>query len=157
MALGKEIARKKEVLYLNFQPYSGWYQEEENYRGLSELIYYIRQGDQRTGIRAGTICRHIDGMSVVLPMENGEDLKMVAWEEWEMLLGQICSESKFEVILLDLAECVQGLLTMLELCEEIYMQNASDEEEEGRILQFQTNMRQMGKAHLLERIRFAEE
>ena len=157
LALGKEIARKKEVLYLNFQPYSGWYQEEENYRGLSELIYYIRQGDQKTGIRAGTICRHIDGMSVVMPMENGEDLKMVAWEEWETLLEQICSESKFEVILLDLSECVQGLLSMLELCKEIYMQNASNEEEEERILQFQVNMRQMGKAHLLERIRFAEE
>ena len=91
-----------------------------------------------------------------MPMENGEDLKMVAWEEWETLLEQICSESKFEVILLDLSECVQ-LLSMLELCKEIYMQNASNEEEEERILQFQVNMRQMGKAHLLERIRFAEE
>lgn len=155
--LGREIARKKEVLYLNLQPYSGWEQEGENSRGLSELIYYIRQGDQKTGIRAGTICRRIDGMSVLMPMENGEDLKMVTWEEWKMLLGQICSESKFEVIILDLAECVQGLLSMLELCEEIYMQNAADEEEKERIAQFQMNMRQMGKERLLERIRFAEE
>lgn len=157
MELGRELAKKNEVLYLNLQPYSGWWEEEPTGRGLSELIYYLRQGDKRLGIRAGTVSRKIDGMSVIMPMENGEDMKLVTQEEWEMLLGQILDESKYEVIILDLPECTQGLLSLLELCEEIYMQKCGDGQSGAKIRQFQSNMKQMGKQKLLDRIQLAEE
>lgn len=159
VALGEELAKSAKVLYLNFQPYAGWkaVTGEDNGRGLSELVYYVRQGDNHIGIRAGTIKQSIGKLDYILPMENGEDLKMVEWEEWKILLKQILEDSMYQVIIMDLPECVQGLFHMLDLCEEIYMQNAGDEIGHARIAEFRGNLEQMGKRKLLEKISLAEE
>lgn len=159
IALGEELAKRGEVLYLNFQPYSGWRAVDDGGpgRGLSELIYYVRQGEANAGIRAGIIKQRLGKLSYILPMENGEDLKNVEWEEWKMLLEQLLEDSIYQAIILDLPECVQGLFNMLDLCGEIYMQNAKDEIGHARIAQFRENMSQMGKKKLLEKISLAEE
>lgn len=159
VALGEELAKSEEVLYLNFQPYPGWsvVDKETDGSGLAELIYYVRQGDTHIGVRAGAIKQRIGRLAYIPPIENGEDLKMVEWEEWKTLLEQILGDSIYQVIILDLPECVQGLLKMLELCGEIYMQNARDEIGHAKIAGFCENLEQMGKKRLLEKIHPAEE
>ena len=60
LQLAKEFAKKGNTLYLNLEAYAGRQEGEEETGGLTEILYYLRQGCKNMGIRLETLVKHIN-------------------------------------------------------------------------------------------------
>ena len=104
LTMGQILAKNKKVLYLNFEPYSGFLQEDaEKFRCRLESMV------EMTG-----------NLYYLPPVFSYPDMEEIDEKTWQAFLRKIIRETDYEVIILDLTEQVRGLFSLLELCDEIY-------------------------------------
>lgn len=151
--LGKQLALKKAVLYLNLEGYSG-----ENYYfsggaeyDLGDLIYYIRQENADPGIRISAMAGQAGGMDYIMPMKNEQDLRQVKKEEWFLLLDVILEKCIYDVVILDLGDCIDGLYEILKRCGRIYTHYIEEGAALAKIRQYEENLRMSGYGDILSR------
>ena len=153
LALGRECAKSKKVLYLNLEEYAGVDASQDVSMNLGDLLYYLRQGNGNLGIRLQAAVKEDEGLDVVPPIPVVLDLKEVTWEEWEALITQLLENSLYEMVVLDVGESVQGLFPLLELCDRVYMPVLEDENSRRKLKQYQDNVEQL-KLEKLKRITY---
>ena len=153
LALGRECAKSKKVLYLNLEEYAGMEVSQDTNMNLGDLLYYLRQGNGNLGIRLQAPVKEDEGLDVVPPIPVVLDLKEVTWEEWEALITQLLENSLYEMVVLDVGESVQGLFPLLELCDRVYMPVLEDENSRRKLKQYQDNVEQL-KLEKLKRITY---
>lgn len=153
LALGRECAKSKKVLYLNLEEYAGMEVSQDTNMNLGDLLYYLRQGNGNLGIRLQAAVKEDEGLDVVPPIPVVLDLKEVTQEEWEALITQLLENSLYEMVVLDVGESVQGLFPLLELCDRVYMPVLEDEISRRKIKQYQDNVEQL-KLEKLKRITY---
>lgn len=153
LALGRECAKSKKVLYLNLEEYAGMEVSQDTNMNLGDLLYYLRQGNGNLGIRLQAAVKEDEGLDVVPPIPVVLDLKEVTWEEWEALITQLLENSLYEMVVLDVGESVQGLFPLLELCDRVYMPVLEDENSRRKLKQYQDNVEQL-KLEKLNRITY---
>lgn len=153
LALGRECAKSKKVLYLNLEEYAGMEVSQDTNMNLGDLLYYLRQGNGNLGIRLQAAVKEDEGLDVVPPIPVVLDLKEVTWEEWEALITQLLENSLYEMVVLDVGESVQGLFPLLELCDRVYMPVLEDEISRRKVKQYQDNVEQL-KLEKLKRITY---
>ena len=143
LALGRECAKSKKVLYLNLEEYAGMEVSQDTNMNLGDLLYYLRQGNGNLGIRLQAAVKEQEGLDVVPPIPVVLDLKEVTQEEWEALITDLLENSLYEMVVLDVGESVQGLFPLLELCDRVYMPVLEDEISRRKIKQYQDNVEQL--------------
>ena len=153
LALGRECAKSKKVLYLNLEEYAGMEVSQDTNMNLGDLLYYLRQGNGNLGIRLQAAVKEDERLDVVPPIPVVLDLKEVTWEEWEALITQLLENSLYEMVVLDVGESVQGLFPLLELCDRVYMPVLDDEISRRKVKQYQDNVEQL-KLEKLKRITY---
>ena len=153
LALGRECAKSKKVLYLNLEEYAGMEVSQDTNMNLGDLLYYLRQGNGNLGIRLQAAVKEDEGLDVVPPIPVVLDLKEVTWEEWEALITQLLENSLYEMVVLDVGESVQGLFPLLELCDRVYLPVLDDEISRRKVKQYQDNVEQL-KLEKLKRITY---
>ncbi len=153
LALGRECAKSKKVLYLNLEEYAGMEVFQDTNMNLGDLLYYLRQGNGNLGIRLQAAVREQEGLDVVPPIPIVLDLKEVTREEWEALITELLENSLYEMVILDVGESVQGLFPLLELCDRVYMPVLEDEISRRKVKQYQDNVEQL-KLEKLNRITY---
>lgn len=141
IALGKEHAKRKRVLYINLEEYAGMEVNEE--LNLGDLFYYIRQGNGNLGIRLQAAVGRWEQLDYLAPIPISKDLKEVSEKEWRELLEEITESSVYELLILDISESVQGLWNLLEQCDRVYMPILEDEVSQRKIEQYNKNLEQL--------------
>ena len=103
MELGKELAEKGPVLYLNLEEYAGGehYFSKEQEQNLGDLLYYSKQETGNLGLRISMMTGQIGNMDYIRPIPVVQDLQAVTAEEWLQLFEQIVEKSIYEVLILD--------------------------------------------------------
>ena len=148
IALSKECAKRKKTLYLNLEEYAGF---EDAYTGegnLSDLLYYMKQGNENIGMRLQTLVKKRDEVDYLLPIPMVLDLKEVSKEEWLCLLEQIRDNSIYERIVLDVGESVQGLYSLLGVCDRVYTPILQDVVSQRKLKRYETNLNRLGLSRL---------
>lgn len=153
IALGKEYAKKKKVLYLNLEEYAGFEEVQEEELNLGDLLYYLKQGSGNLGIRLKSATKKIGELDMISPIPVVLDLKEVPWNEWIVLMEQIIENSPYEIIILDVGESIQGLFQLLEMCDRVYMPVLEDDISARKVQQYQKNIEQL-KLEKLKRITY---
>lgn len=123
LLLGQILAKeKKEVLYLNFEPFSGLalYPDSEKGKDITDLVYLMRGRGQDLMYRVRSMVNNINGLDYIAPSFSFMDLAAVTEEDWIRLLKSLKKEGNYEYIILDLSEMVQGLLNVLRECNLVY-------------------------------------
>lgn len=152
IALGKECAKKKKVLYLNLEEYAGFETEQEELN-LGDLLYYLKQGSGNLGIRLKSATKKLEELDAISPISIVLDLKEVTWNEWEVLVEQILENSLYDIVILDVGESIQGLFQLLEKCDRVYMPVLDDDISARKVQQYQKNVEQL-KLEKLKRITY---
>lgn len=143
IALGKALAKKKRVLYLNLEEYGGFSEGEDSGMNLGDLLYHMKQGNGKLGLRLQTAVKKTEELEYVPPIPMVLDLKEVLLEEWVALLEVLMQDTVYEVVILDMGESVQGLFQILELCDRIYMPVIEDEISREKEKQYQNNIEKL--------------
>lgn len=122
LALGEAYARKRKVLYVNLEEFSGFrgLLAKEYPMDVSDLLYFFREEKQGMLTHVEEVAQKLQHIRYLPPAICPADLKAVnpeEWREWFLLLMQ----SEYEVILVEPGECIHGLEEILGLCSVIYM------------------------------------
>lgn len=151
--LGKELARKEPVLYLNLEEYSGgsYYFSDQTGQTLADLLYYSRQEKGNLGLRVSTMAGQDEELDYILPMPYVQDLQGVSGEEWLKLFEQILENCIYQKVILDLGDSVNGLFRILEACHTVYTPYIEDEAARAKLNQYAENLRKTGKESVLEK------
>ena len=151
---GMELAKKQNVLYMNLETYAGiggYFQEEEK-RNLSMLLYYAKQEAGNPGLLITTMVKGLKGLDYIPPVVFPEDIRTVTASEWMWLFGEILNHSIYDVVILDLGDCVQGLFDILKACDTIYMPAADDRFAASKIYQYEEALCRQGYGEVWERM-----
>lgn len=139
LALGEILAETKQVLYLNFESFSGF--EElfgTSYRtDLSDLIYFARQKEGNLIYKFNSVVQTFHELHYIPPALSPVDIRDVSWEEWIEFLRQIISFGDYDIIILDLSDQVDELFQLLKECDRIYMPVQDDMISQAKLLQYE--------------------
>lgn len=145
--------RGRRVLYLNMEEYAGITVSNMGKEGdLGEVLYYLKQDIQNINYHLATFTCKVQNYEMVPPILVSKELRDITLEEWMSFLLAIGERSGYEVVILDLDSCVQGLLDILERCDLIYMPILEASGGEDKIEQFMMNLEKLQKEGLQQRI-----
>ena len=145
IALGREMARESKVLYLNMEEYPGFEESgaDESPLNLGDLLYFMRQNVDCLGLRVKSAVRKMGNLDYIPPIYLAQDLKEVKKEEWLRFLQELCKLGFYDVILLDLGECVEGLLQILQGCDCIYTPTVEHEVARQKLYRYEQCLERM--------------
>ena len=151
---GIRLAEKSNVLYLNREPYAGigGHFTEEKERNLSMLLYYAKQETGNPGLLITTLVQQMAGMDYIPPVIYPEDLKTVTAKEWLWLFREILERSIYDVLILDIGDCIQGIFDILQSCDQVYMMTSSDRLAVAKLCQYEETLCRHGYGGLWERM-----
>ena len=151
---GKELSKKSNVLYLNMETYAGdgngYFKAEE--QNMSILLYYAKQKEDFPISLLASLVKKLDTLDYIPPVYFTEDLKAVSFSEWKWLINRILNYSVYDVLILDIGDCVQNLFELFRMCDVIYLPIAEDKVGRSKIHQFEDVMKKMGYAKEWERM-----
>ncbi len=121
LCLGQLLARNHKVLYLNFESCSGLSEMlgREFESDFSDLLYYLDDAREAFLDRLYRMAEKVNGLDLIPPAVCGFDLFRMRQEEWIRFLETL-RESRYEYVILDLSDGVQGLWEILRRCSCIY-------------------------------------
>lgn len=128
LKLGKELAEKENVLYLNLETYAGigGYFRDMEVQDLSHLLYYAKQENDVIGVRITSIVRQMGNLDYIPPMKIGTDLKAVEMQEWKELFEKISEQNIYKTLIVDMGNSVQNVFEMMEMCDWIFIPYTED-------------------------------
>lgn len=149
--MGKELAKKEPVLYLNLEGYAGGsYFQEKLEQDLGSLLYYARQESDNLGLRISMMAGQLGGMDYIEPIAVIQDLHDVQVNEWQGMFDQILSQCIYEVIILDLSDGVNGLYDILAQCETVYTPYVEEPAAMAKLQKYTENLIRTGYEAVLE-------
>lgn len=153
LTLGQLMARDSKVLYLNFEDCSGLKKliGEEQKGDLSDLLYFYSQ-DGYSWIRLNSVIYTWGDLDYIPPVRYPEDLCQVTAEEIADLVKRICRESAYDAVILDLGQFGKKAVTVLEICNLVYMPVKDDCISAAKVEEFEEYLSEAGHKELKDRI-----
>lgn len=153
MRLGRKMAMQVPVLYLNLEGYSGGshYFPEDTSHDLGDLIYCLKQERTDYGLKISSMTGQYGNMDYIMPMENESDLRAISGEEWIRLFDRILEKCIYEILILDLGDCINGLYDILKNCERVYTPYICEGAAMAKVEQYEKNLRTTGYGDVLSR------
>lgn len=149
---GQLLARNHRVLYLNFERFSGL----ETLLGrtfdadFSNLLYHLQKPPEEVLGILYQMVEPVGGMEILPPAFSGVDILKLNGKEWLRLMA-ILRESRYEYVILDLSDSMQGLFEVLQNCARIYTIVREDAFAAGKLDQYEAVLKQAGGADVLKR------
>lgn len=154
LTLGQILAKKKSVLYINLEEYSGFeYLLEHTYdKTLADLLYFVRQKDSNIILKMQGMIQTMNNLDFIPPVLASSILYETLLEDWKLLLQEIIDYSNYETVILDFGDGLPQLFQLLELCTKIYMPIRTDPMSRAKIRQFEEVLRIWDKQQIEEKI-----
>lgn len=139
LTMGQLLAEQKRTLYLNFECFSGLeVMMGRRFSGnLTDILYYFQCDREKMFYRLEGIVQGMNGLDIIPPAASYEDYECMKKEQWLELFREIARLGHYDVILLDLTECVQGLLQILQQCVRIYTLTKEDRMARAKLAQYE--------------------
>lgn len=104
--------------------------------GMSELMYYIRQGKENAALKLRSIVREYKGIDSIYPVEDYRDLYSMEEDDVKSLFGLLSHENMYGVIVFDIGFLSEVSLLLLQLCDRVYLPETSCEAESACMQSF---------------------
>lgn len=155
LTLGEILAETKQVLYLNFEEFSGFEGLfQTSYRtDLSDLIYFARQKEGGLIFKLNSVIQTFHELQYVPPVISPGDIRDVSGAEWMKFLHEIISSCGYDVIVLDLSEQVDDLFGLLAQCDRIYTPVQDDMISQAKLAQYEKLIHMLEQDEILEKTR----
>ena len=139
LTLGQLLSEKHPTLYLNFEHYIGIAEllPERQSRDLADLLYFLTGDAGKFSLRMQTVIQHKGGLDYIPPMRNGQNLLEIPPEEWRNLFQRIEELGKYEYVILDLSESIQGLFEVLQICTRVFTLTKEDKMSRMKLDQYE--------------------
>ncbi len=139
LELGKELAEKGPVLYLNLEEYAGFEElmQKKFLHTLSDLLYFVKQGSTGIAVKMNGMAESMGNVDFIPPVQSPEDIRGTSWQDWEHLLQEIILHSSYEMIVLDIGNGIEEVFQMLDMCTTVYTPIKTDKMSRSKLAQFE--------------------
>ena len=136
--LGKLLAEKENVLYLNLESYAGigGYFHKHDGQDLSHLLYYARQESGEFSERIAAMVRRKGQLDYIPPMKVWTDLQSVTIKEWKSFLEKLVSQSIYRIVILDIGNAVADVFSLLQELDIILIPTVDDVQGKAKLAQY---------------------
>lgn len=127
-ALAKDLGQNGEVLYVDLDPFSGDEQDNEDAPGMSEAVYYLKQGGEQTRWKIKGLINVRCGMRCLTCVHCSMDLIELKAEDAAELISIFREMKELSAVVLDVGFYSEA---MLEICHEsdaVYLISPKGEE-----------------------------
>ncbi len=155
LTMGQLMAKERKVLYLNFEPYSGFeYLMQKHFtKDLSDLLFYVKEDTSKFACRLKGITQQVGNLFYVPPVFAYPDLEGVDASLWQRLLQSIVDDTEYDLLILDLTEQICGLFRLLAFCDEIYTCHEGSDLAQAKLHQYEEMLSYLQKQEILEKTR----
>ena len=156
VTIGQHLAGKRPTLLINMEACSGLGKlfSCEGERGISDILYYIRQGEKNLIPRILPVVREFRGLGYLPPFESAAELFGMTPGEWNTLLSAIRSASTYEDMVIDFGVIPLMIPEILEECDVIYMpEKGYDTPQAAKMEEFMNLISSSSFLQVRERIR----
>lgn len=139
LTLGQMLAVKYRTLYLNFEHYAGITEllPDIQTRDLADLLYFLTAENEKFLLWMQTMLQKKGELDYIPPVRAGQNLLHITAAEWRNLLQRIAELGKYEYIILDLSENMQGLFDILRMCYKVFTLTKEDGIARSKIIQYE--------------------
>lgn len=128
-ALGKKLSKTKKTLYVNLEEFHGMAEkytlrrkrEECGYRGMSEVIFYLKQRKEKLALKLETLIHVVDHLDCIPAVEDYRDLHNMSAEDVKQFLEVLSEQTMYEVVVFDIGYLEESTLFLMEQCKRLYM------------------------------------
>lgn len=139
MTLGEILAKKHNVLYLNFEGFSGLEKrlQREFMTDMSDLIYYMTNARETLFYKLKGMTQTLQRLDYIPPVFSFMDLAGITAQQWMSLFQEIERLTSYEFLILDLSEHMQGLFDILRMCEKVFTLVREDDMALSKLWQYE--------------------
>lgn len=120
-ALGRSLSTAYKVLYVGLEPYDGYGSFWHGWvKDVFDLICHLEDDGDKFAYRVGIVEHSKEGLFYIPTPSNGQNLIYVTVREWLLLIRKLKEMGKYDFILLDLSDAIQGVYEILRQCEIIF-------------------------------------
>lgn len=151
--LGQQLGKNGKVLYVSMEEYSGFSKllGEEPQADLSDVFYFYRQGNCGF-VRLSSMIYTWGNLDYIPPVRYPEDLGQITGEDMAEFLSRMALESGYEIIVVDMGNSGRQAVSMLNLCDVVYMPVKDDCVSAAKIEEFLEYLEVSGKGELQDKI-----
>ena len=155
LVLGQMLSSKYQVLYLNFEAYSGFaYMMQKSFStDMADLIYYFKNLSQDFSQQFMNAKQNMNGLDFIPPAFSYMDIGKILPEEWEAFLSEVAKCGEYDCIILDLSAYVQGLYRILRNCSHVYTITRNDGMAMAKIAHYETVLKELAYEDVIEKTR----
>lgn len=152
MTLGQILAENRRVLYINLEDYSGFNQimKISYMTDMSDLLYYISQGKPNFMWKLASMVQSIGALDYIPPAISPLDITKITKEQWLSFFGEL-KKCGYDIIILDIGDCVNGIYDILRLCKIVYTPVRDDGISYAKLEQYEALLRIMEYEDVLEK------
>lgn len=151
LLIGQILAKNRKVLYLNLEPFAGkQLLPAKGEKNLSDLLYYMKSDEEKTLSRLESMLSNIAGVDYIPPAFSLFDLKQVGEDDWKKLFEIIKNAKKYDYIIVDYSELVEGLFEQLRSCDKVFTMIESDETSKEKINHYTELLSELGYEDVLD-------
>lgn len=127
ITLGEILSAGKPAVYFNLDPFpevsfsSLPFAGGDSSRTLSDLLYYFRQGKEGLIYQTAGSTERINGLEIVLPVSEPEDLSDMSGAEWRRFFDGIQKTGTYRDIILDIGSGLPGVWDIADSCDVVFM------------------------------------
>lgn len=123
-------------------------------RGLSEIIFYLKQKNERLSLKLRELIQAKNGIDHIRPVADFRDLYSLCREDVDRLLTVIAGETGYERVVFDIGFLTDAALYLLYCCDRIYIPKAQNLWEKEQVNGLEKLLIKEGLEEVLESIRY---
>ncbi|MEG1459549.1 MAG: hypothetical protein RR906_01745 [Acetivibrio sp.] len=151
MALGKICGRVEKVLYISFEQLGSSLGVKEETKGLSDLIYYLKQRKRGLMMVIQSLGVDLGGVDCILSVTHYEDLQSVEREDIDYLISELSKTQIYKKVIFDIGFLNEIAFHILERCNLVYVTYLQKDAYLEKERAFRTLFRFEEKEELMER------
>lgn len=128
ISLAEVLAKKKTVLYLNLECFSGISRQvyENSIEGLSELIYYIREKNVALLQKIQSMICKMSTFDTIAPVNHFRDLMEISEDDVDTIMGELKGSAVYDYIIIDLGYFYISTFRWLSWCDIAFLTGGKD-------------------------------
>ncbi len=151
--LGEILAKKKKVLYLNLECFSGLSRQlyENSMEGISELLYYIREKNIALLQKIESMICKMGAVNTIPPVNHFRDLMEITDDDVDAIMGELKGSAIYDYIILDLGYFHISTFRWLSWCDILFLAGGEDKLSVEKKKTLRHYMQMEGREDLWER------
>lgn len=160
MDLATDLAEKYSTLFISLEEFHGMEQlppgkkgqQREEYRGMSEVIFYLQQRKEKLALKLDSLVYTWNQVDYLLAVENYCELYQMTKEDMKCFLQMLCYQTGYERLIFDVGYLGEAGDYLLEESDRIYMPLPKTPVQERKQRSWEQTWERQGKGKLLKTV-----